>query len=175
MSNPIQLPTGFETYDFVSMAKKERNSKNKIRLIAMAHIQDGKTLKETGAALKVHWCTVQTWLRNFRNFGIEHLYVKTTKVKSSKISKKVEMWIIEFLTMLSNHATGGYITGKQLQSIITNEFSITCCLQTVYNALHRLKFSWITSRSKHPKSDAEVQELYKKFCETGKKPAPTGY
>lgn len=169
MSNPIHLPANFETYNFVAMSKKARNSRNKIRLIAMAHIQEGKTLKQTAAALKVHWITIQTWLRNFRNFGIERLYVKTTKVTPSKISKQVETWIVNFLTMLNSHDTGGHITGKQLQSIITKEFSIKCCLQTIYNTLHRLKFSWITSRSKHPKSDAEVQELYKKLSTTDKK------
>lgn len=169
MSNPILLPANFETYNFVAMSKKERNSRNKIRLIAMAHIQDGKTLKEAAGSLKVHWTTIQTWLRNFRNFGIERLYVKTTKAKSSKISKQAETWITNFLTMLNGHDTGGHITGKQFQSIITKEFSIKCCLQTIYNTLHRLKFSWITSRSKHPKSDAEVQELYKKFSMANKK------
>lgn len=169
MSNPIILPANFKTYNFVAMSKKERNSRNKIRLIAMAHIQDGKTLKEASSSLKVHWTTIQTWLRNFRNFGIESLYVKTTKVKSFKISKQAETWIVNFLTVLSSHDTGGHMTGKQLQSIITKEFSIKCCLQTIYNTLHRLKFSWITSRSKHPKSDAEVQELYKKFSSANKK------
>lgn len=80
MSNPIHLPANFESYNFVAMSKKERNSKNKIRLIAMTHIQDVKTLKQTAASLKVHWNTIQTWLRNFRNFGIEHLYVKKLKL-----------------------------------------------------------------------------------------------
>lgn len=169
MSNPILLPANFETYNFVAMSKKEQNPRNRIRLIAMAHIQEGKTLKQAADSLKVHWLTVQTWLRNFRNFGIERLYVKTTKAKSSKISKQAEIWIVNFLTTSSSRDTGGRITGKQLQSIITKEFSIKCCLQTIYNTLHRLKFSWITSRSKHPKSDAEIQELYKKFSTTTKK------
>lgn len=75
----------------------------------------------------------------------------------------MEIWILEFLTILNNHETGEHITGKYLQSIITKEFLIKCCLQTVYNTLHRLRFSWITSRLKHLKSDLEVQELYKKF------------
>lgn len=169
MSNPILLPANFETYNFVAMSKKERNPRNKIRLIAMAHIQDGKTLKQTAASLKVHWNTIQTWLRNFRNFGIERLYIKPTKVKPSRISKQAEIWLVNFLTMAGSDDTGGHITGKQLQSIITKEFSIKCCLQTIYNTLHRLKFSWITSRSKHPKSNAEIQELYKKFSTTTKK------
>ena len=53
----------------------------------MAHIQDGKTLKEAAGSLKVHWTTIQTWLRNFRNFGIERLYVKTTKAKWGSMRK----------------------------------------------------------------------------------------
>lgn len=169
MSNPILLPANFETYNFVAISRKEQNPKNRVRLIAMAHIQDGKTLKQVAEALKFHWSTIQTWLRNFRNFGIERLYVKTTKAKSCKIPIVAEIWIEKFLTMLSSQHTGGHITGKQLQAIIKKEFSIKCCLQTIYNTLHRLKFSWITSRSKHPKSDAEIQELYKKFSTIAKK------
>lgn len=173
MSNPIRLPANFETYNFVAMSKREQNPKNRIRLIAMANIQEGKTLKQVAETLKVHWNTIQTWLRNFRNFGIERLYVKTTKVKSTKISKQAETWIMNFLTMLSSNTVGGHITGKQLQSIIAKEFSVKCCLQTIYNILHRLKFSWISSRSKHPKSDTEIQELYKKFSSTTKKTVTT--
>ena len=33
---------------------------------------------------------------------------------------------------------------------------------TVYNTLDRLGFSWITSRSMHPKSNQAVQNAYKK-------------
>ena len=68
----------------------------------------------------------------------------------------------EFLEALNANDTG-YLTGKQLHQLIEKEFSVNCCLRTVYNTLHRLNFSWITSRSKHPKSDKEVQELYKKL------------
>ena len=79
------------------------------------------------------------------------------------------------LTKLSTDDTGGRITGKQLQSIIMAEFSIKCCLRTVYNILHRLNFSWISSRSKHPKSDMEVQELYKKFAAVATRTITTKY
>jgi transposase len=173
MSNPILLPANFATYNFALMAKREKNPRNRIRLLAMANIQDGKTLKQVSELFKVHWNTIQTWLRNFRNFGIEHLYVKTSKARPSKISKQVEDWIADFVTMLSTSETGGCITGKQLQEIVQSEFSITCCLRTIYNVLHRLNFSWISSRSKHPKSDAEVQALYKKFSAATKRAATT--
>lgn len=163
MSNPLLLPASFTTYDFIGMAKKESNPKNRVRLLAMANIKDGKTLEQISEVLKIHWKTIQTWLRNFRKFGIEGLYVKTSRNKSCKLTKDISEWVVSFITMLSSGDTGGYITGKQLQRILFEQFALKCSLKTVYNFLHRLNFSWISSRSKHPKSDDEVQEIYKKF------------
>lgn len=168
LSNPILLPADFETYDFVSMAKQEKNPKNRLRLLAMAHIKEGKTLEQISDSIKVHWKTIQSWLSKFRSSGIDGLYVKTTRIKPNKLTKEADDWIVTFLTMLSTSDTGGYITGKQLQPIVQAEFSIKCCLRTIYNTLHRLNFSWISSRSKHPKSDVEIQELYKKLSRTPK-------
>ena len=173
MANPVILPSNFESYNFILMSRKEKNPKNRLRLLAMAHLKEGKTLQQISDSIKVHWKTIQTWLRNFRKRGITGLYVKATRVKPHKLSKQVDNWIVNFLTRLSSCDTGGYLTGKQLLSLIEQEFSVKCCLQTIYNTLHRLKFSWISSRSKHPKSDHEVQELYKKFSTAAKTAAST--
>ena len=104
-----------------------------------------------------------SWLSQFRKGGIANLYVKTGKKKPNKINTTIDNWIKKFVNELNCSGQGGYITGKQLHQLIEKEFSIKCCLRSVYNALHRLNFSWITSRSKHPKSDAEIQEVYKKL------------
>ena len=102
------------------------------------------------------------WLKNFRKEGIEGLYIKTTKYKPSKITNEIKTWISDFVKTLYSDEVGCTITGKQLLSLVKEEFDIKCCLQTIYNTLHRLDLSWISCRSKHPKSDAEFQELYKK-------------
>lgn len=163
MSKPKLLPEGFMAYDFISMAKKETNGKNRVRLIAMAHIQSNKRLIEIADALKVYWKTVQSWLAKFRREGLAGLYVKTKKPKRRKLDTSIEEWISDFLNKLNSEDTGGYITGKQLLSLVEKEFTVKCSLRTIYNTLHRLKFSWITARSKHPMSDSEVQEAYKKI------------
>jgi len=75
----------------------------------------------------------------------------------------IDNWIKQFIDNLNCSDQNGHITGRQLHNLIQDEFSIRCCLRSIYNALHRLHFSWITARSKHPKSDAEVQEIYKKL------------
>ena len=79
MPNKLLLPENFAAYNFVSLAKKEPHPQNRLRLIAMGHLQDGNTLKVAASYIKVHWKTVQRWLTNFRLHGIDALYVKTTK------------------------------------------------------------------------------------------------
>ena len=167
MSNPIILPSNFHKYDYAKLARKESHPKNRIRLLAMANIKEGMTLEAIGKVLKVNWKTIQTWLYRFRKEGISGLYVRTTKYKPTKLGTKVEQWICDFMKALYSDPTGGSITAKQLLGLVKQHFSVECCLQTIYNTLHRLNLSWISCRSKHPKSDQEVQRLYKKLCCVG--------
>lgn len=157
-----KLPSNFYNYDFKSLYKSEANAKNKIRLLAMLHLQEGKSIQSISETLKTPYPTIHTWLQNFRKNGLKGLYIKTTRYKVPKITNKIKNWIAEFMEKLYSSEVGGSITGKQLLSIVKNHFNIECCLQTIYNTLHSLNLSWISCRSKHPKSDLEVQELYKK-------------
>ena len=50
--------------------------------------------------------------------------------------------------------------------MLLEEYGARCALRTVYNTMHRLGFSWITSRSMHPKSNQETQNTYKKTSKT---------
>ena len=65
MPNRLLLPENFSKYNFVALSKKEPNPKNRLRLIAMSHIQDGKTLKVVASYVKVHWKSVQRCLPIF--------------------------------------------------------------------------------------------------------------
>jgi len=162
MPRPINLPKDFHIYDYTNLYKNESNPRNKIRLLAMAHIKDGVGLQDAARIIKTPWKTIQGWLYNFRKKGITSLYMKTTKHKPSKITTEIRDWIDSFVKALYSDQVGGSITGKELLILVKQHFSIECCLQTIYNTLHGLKLSWISCRSKHPKSDAEVQESYKK-------------
>lgn len=175
MSNPVILPIDFHKYNYTKLARTEKNPKNRIRLLAMANIKSGMTLESIGAVLKIHWKTIQQWLYRFRKEGISGLYVRSTKTKVTKLGTDIEKWISEFMEALYSVPTDGRITGKQLHKLVCHEFSVSCSLRTIYNTLHRLNLSWISCRSKHPKSDIQLQELYKKLCRSGQIPNPKEY
>ena len=146
--------------------KHESHGRNRIRLLAMHHIQLGKSFKTISEIVKSHWKTVQSWLRRFRNNGFEGLFESQRSGAPRKLNAKQESVIFDKINELSASKTGGYITGKELHNMLIEQYNAKCALKTVYNTMHRLCFSWITSRSMHPKSNKEIQDAYKKTFQT---------
>lgn len=142
--------------------KQESHGRNRIRLLAMYHLQLGKSFKAISAIVRAHWKTVQSWLRRFRKSGFEGLFESQRSGAPRKLNTLQESALYDKINILSGSNTGGYITGKELHNILLKEYDAKCALRTVYNTIHRLGFSWITSRSMHPKSNQETQNAYKK-------------
>ncbi len=146
--------------------KHESHGRNRIRLLAMHHIQSGKSFKAISTIVKSHWKTVQSWLRRFRNHGFEGLFESHRSGAPRKLNTQQESAVFDKINELSASKTGGYITGKELHNMLIEKYDAQCSLKTVYNTMHRLGFSWITSRSMHPKSNQEIQNTYKKTSQT---------
>lgn len=146
--------------------KKESHGRNRMRLLAMHHLQSGKSLKSVAELVKSHWTTVQAWLQRFRGFSFAGLFESRRSGAPRKLQIAQEDFLSDKIKKLSEDKTNGYITGKELHQMLIDKYNTQCSLRTVYNSLHRLGFSWITSRSIHPKSDAEVQNAYKKTLAT---------
>lgn len=162
MSRPLLLPNDFASYDFKLMMKRETHGRNRIRLLAMYHLQQGRSLQYVANIVGAHWKTVQSWLRRFRLSGFAGLFESPRSGAPKKITGKAEKWLSKKIETLSEAKTGGHITGKELQQLLFKEYGISCTLKTVYNKLHQLDYSWITSRSVHPKSSSKAQDDYKK-------------
>lgn len=166
MARPLVLPDGFTDHDFKLMMMRESHGRNRVRLLAMHHLQLGKSLKYVSNIVGVHWKTVQSWLKRFRVSEFPGLFESPRSGAPRKITGEAETWLSEKICTLSEAKTGGQITGKELQQLLLKEHGVSCALKTIYNKLHQLNYSWITSRSMHPKSSAKVQEDYKKTSKT---------
>lgn len=144
------------------MMKKESHGRNRMRLLAMHHIQSGKSLKDVSELVQSHWTTVQAWLQRFRKYSFNGLVESQRSGAPRKLTREQEVFLSNKIKALSEDKMNGYITGKELHQILVDRYNIQCSLKTIYNSLHRLGFSWITSRSQHPKSSIDAQDAYKK-------------
>ena len=163
MPTKCKLPKDFHNYDYLKLSKETKCQKSSTRLLAMHNIKENnKSLKEISEIFAVGYKTVQGWLKRFRLKGIEGLYEPHRSGAPQKINKEAQKWLCDYIDDMSARTTGGVITIPEVHKELVNKFDISCTVETVYATLHRLGYSWKTSRSIHPKADLKAQEEYKK-------------
>jgi transposase len=93
------------------MIDTESNGRKSIRLLAMHHLQLGKSLSAVADIVGVHWKTVQVWVSKFRKSGLSSVGDAPRCGAPRKITGAAEKWLSETVQILSAAKEGGYITG----------------------------------------------------------------
>lgn len=156
------LPKTVDEHDFTLLAKKEKNARTRIRLLGLNHLKKGKTARETAELLCVHENSVKRWLKNFSKYGLEGLKEKVGRGAKRKVPKEQEEAFRDSIIELQAKRKGGRIRGSDVLTLMKEKLGINCSLDTAYESLKRANFVWITSRSKHPNSNPEEQDDFKK-------------
>jgi transposase len=159
--------------DLKRLAKTAKNSRTRIRYIAVTHFVEGKSRADIARYLKVARGSVNTWVMNYLNHGMEGLQDATHYGRPPRISLQQQTLLIKFVEEASRSDSGGRLQAKDVQLFIIEKFNINYKLRNIYRLLHHLGFSWITSRSRHPKQNEEAQRLFKNLP-TGNDPSHTG-
>lgn len=151
-----------EDYDFALLAKTETNPKTRIRLLALAHIKDGATIKDTASYIKVGRVAIGEWVKRFKQKGLDGITPRY-KGKTKTISEVQLQELKQFVLSKSIKRNGGRLTGDDIRLYIQGTFGINYSLTHIYRLLKQLDIVWITSRSRHPKQSQEVQDDFKKI------------
>jgi transposase len=99
----------------------------------------------------------------FLQNGLTGLESKPSPGRPSKLSSCECEKVAAFITQSSRSSKGGRLIAADIQRYIQANFGVQYQQSNIYRLLHELGFSWITSRSKHPKQSEEVQEALKKL------------
>ena len=166
IARPIRLPKTLQAHDFHALAKKEPHSRTRIRLLGMAHLQDGWNCHEISTALLVHKTTVHGWMLRFETMGLDGLRESSRSGAKRKLEASQDAKFKEAVIDLQKQRLGGRITGNDIQVMLEEQFQVKCSLSSVYNLLARLNLVWITVRSKHPKQSQASQDTFKKTFAT---------
>jgi transposase len=82
--------------------------------------------------------------------------------RKPKIPREREEEFIKRTESLQTSKNGGRATGYDIQKMALDEFGADYADSSIYMVLKRLKTSWITARSIHPKADEAAQAAFKK-------------
>lgn len=69
-----------------------------------------------------------------------------------------------FIAENSRSSQGGRLIATDIQRYIEDNFGVKYQQSNIYRLLPELGFSWITSRSKHPKQSQEAQDEFNRVA-----------
>lgn len=148
--------------NFFQLAKGEPHPRVRIRLIALGHLQSGKTKTEVTDMFQITFPTLRSWILRFIAEGLKGLKEKKRKGRKRKLSTLQEENFCQQVEELQQNRQGGRIRGQDIQVLLKEKFYADYALPSVYHVLERCGLSWISARSKHPKSNPHAQEEFKK-------------
>ena len=149
--------------DFKALARKQTSLQMKMRLLALAHFQDGHSRTQIAQFIKVSRTSVNKWVSTYLSEGLEGLKEKPRTGRPAFLSAKQQIQLAEFIKEKAQSNKGGRLIAADIHAYIEREFNKTYHPDSVYYLLKKMGFSWITSRSRHPKQDKEAQEHFKKI------------
>ena len=147
--------------NFEELYKKKGQQKYGVRLLALWKIQAGET--ETSVCRMLHKThgTIRKWRRLYEEGGLEAL-LSIGKGRGRKLLVGKTEELKQDILRLHEQRIGGRIRGQDIIEMVAHKYGVHYKQSTMYMVLKRLDFSWITARSRHPKSDPQAQENFKK-------------
>ena len=153
---------GLNDEDFLKLYQTESNGRSKIRFLALHHLQQGYNKSEICKMVCISRPTLDSWLLLYKGNGLERLRQKVKgRGAKSKISASKEE-LQQAILKLQEDRKGGRIIADDIQKMIEQTYQVKYHKCHIYNLLERLGLSWISARSKHPKSDPAAMEAFKK-------------
>ena len=147
---------------FKQLAKTEQDHRIKMRYLALYHFKLGENKTQIAKFLGVNRGSVNTWVSRYLTHGLDGLQSKSSTGRPPKLSKQQLQKVAEYVVLNAVKPDGGRMIAEDLRGYIQDTFQINYTLRNIYWLLHGSGFSWITSRSKHPKQSQEAQDAFKK-------------
>ena len=149
-------------YDFDRLAHKQKDGRRRLRLIALAHLKDGKSYTEAAAALHACRHAVMRWVQWFSAVGVARLAGMPHDWSTQRLAKAQEEAFRQAVEQLQRERGGGRVRGEDIRQLLDRQFGVAYSLNGVYDLMKRLGMVWISARAVSPYADPVAQAEFKK-------------
>ena len=149
--------------DLLKLSRAEKNARKRMRLLALSQFLDCKNRTQVANQLNISRTSVNKWVAQYLGAGLDGLEAGKAKGRTPFLTAKQQKQLGDFIEAQSQNEQGGRLTGEKILDYIKTEFGVHYHHNAIYKLLKKLGFSWITSRSRHPKQQQGVQDAYIKL------------
>ena len=149
--------------DLLKLSRAEKNARKRMRLLALSQFLECKNRTQVANQLNISRTSVNKWVTQYLEAGLDGLEARKAKGRTPFLTVKQQKQLGHFIETQSQNEQGGRLTGEKILNYIKTEFGVNYHHNAIYKLLKQLGFSWITSRSRHPKQQQSVQDAYIKL------------
>lgn len=167
MPRQLTVHTSLTPDDLARIAKKEPNPRVRQRLLVIRLVTMGNTVPQAAKAVGLKQRQSRNWIHRFNAEGLDGLRDRLRPGQPVKLPRQKEQAFRERITKgaRQNDPTRN-LRVQDIQRILREEFGAHYGLGGTYFLLHRLGFSSLVPRPRHPKADQQAQTLFKKNTTT---------
>lgn len=144
------------------LSRKEINARKRIRLLAVSLFLGGENRTNIAKRLNVARSSVNSWVSQYLARGEAGLNNKPITGRPQKLTQAQLKQLHQHISLAATSTDGGRLVGADIGDYIFSHFNVRYNSGHVYKIIKSLGFSWITTRSKHPKQSQEAQDAFKK-------------
>ena len=167
MPRPLTVKTTLNPNNLAKIAKREPNPRVRQRLLAIRLVVMANTVPQAAKAVGLKERQTRNWIHRFNAEGVNGLRDRPRPGQPVKLTRQKESVFREqIVKAASPKDPTGNLTVKDIQRILREEFDADYCLGGTYFLLHRLGFSSLVPRPRHPQADQQTQDQFKKNAKT---------
>ena len=164
MPSAVRLREDYSAEELRTSARRSKNVNQSRRLLSLAAVRDGM---DRGAAAKVGGMDRQTlrdWVHRFNAAGPEGLFDNWTEGPKPRLSAEQLAQFAQIVEAGPDREVDGVVRWRRLDlnRFIAERFGVDFHPRYVGKLLHKLGFSHMSARPRHPAQDERIVAAFKK-------------
>jgi transposase len=164
MPAAVRMRTDFTAGELRRLAATTRNANQSRRLLSLAAVLDGMSRAEAARIGGMDRQTLRDWVHRFNERGPDGLKDTRSQGHPPRLSPEQHADLAHLVETGPDRAVHGVVRWRRidLQHLIAERFGVTYHERTIGKILHKLGFSHISARPRHPAQDDRIVAEFKK-------------
>ncbi len=164
MPSAVTLRTDYSAEDLRRLAKRALSNNQSRRLLSLAAVLDGMSRADAARIGGMDRQTLRDWVHRFNEAGPDGLLDGWANGPEPRLSTEQKAELAAIVEAGPDPAVDGVVRWRRadLQRVIKQRFGVEYHERYVSTLLHKLGFSHVSARPRHPGQNRETIEAFKK-------------
>ena len=146
-------------------AGRSKDAKAARRILALAFVLEGRSRTEAAESCGMDRQTLRDWVHRYNAEGLAGLVDRPLPGRAPRRDAAQMSELAAIVETGPDPEADGVVRWRRIDlcGVVERRFGVRVAERTMGAILHRLGFAKLSARPRHPQSDEQAQELYKKL------------